>query len=105
MRRCTTPTITATIDADLTGLDIRMAFRQSSYAPIVKTDDDLDVTIEGGTTTVAVALTQADTQSLRDGVPVDVQVRAIGDGGAVALATTIASIDVERILEDGVIDG
>lgn len=104
MRRGTTPTITATIDADLTGLDIRLAFRQSSYAPIVKSGGDLTVSVEGGETTVQATLTQADTLSLRDGVPVDVQLRGYRDGGAVAVATTIGTLEVERILEEGVLD-
>lgn len=104
MRRGTTPTITATVNADLTGLGVHLAFRQKERQPIVKTGDDLTVSIDGGVTTVTTVLTQADTLALNEAYPVDVQIRAIGDGGAVALATTIASVEVDRILQEGVLD-
>lgn len=105
MRRGTTPTITATVDADLTGLDLYLAFRQALMQPIVKTGSALDVEISEGKTIIKTTLTQADTLAMNDAYPVDVQLRAIGDGGSVALATTIASVDVDRILQEGVISG
>jgi len=105
MRRGTTPTITATVDADLTGMTLYLAFKQAGSAPLVKTDADLTVTVEDGATTIETSLTQAETLALCEGVDVKVQLRAVTVGGAVALATDIASIPVERILQDGVLDG
>lgn len=104
MRRGTTPTITATVDADLTGLDLYLAFRQAMAQPIVKTGDALEVEIADGQTTITTTLTQAETLAMSDAYPVEVQVRAIGDGGDVALATTIASVEVDRILQEGVLN-
>ena len=104
MRRGTTPTITATVNADLTGLGVHLAFKQKERQPIVKEGDDLIVTIEGGITTVTAVLTQEDTLALSAEYPADVQIRAIGSGGAVALATTIATVNVDRILQEGVLD-
>ena len=104
MRRGTTPTITATVDADLTGLELYLAFRQGASRPLVKSGSDLQVDVADGKTTIEVKLTQEDTLSLSDTSAVDVQLRAVKDGGAIALATTIASIEVDRILQEGVLD-
>ena len=106
MRRGTTPTITATVDADLTGLALYLAFSQAGCSPLfVKTGDELVVTVDGDQSTIECALTQEDTLKLNAGGMVEVQLRAVASGGAVALATDIASIPVERILQDGVLDG
>lgn len=106
MRRGTTPVITVTVDADLTGLSLHLAFSQAGCSPLfVKTGDELAVTVEDDQTVIECALTQEDTLKLSAGGSVEVQVRAVADGGAVAIATDIASIPVERILQDGVLDG
>lgn len=106
MRRGTTPTITATVDADLTGLTLYLAFSQAGCSPLfVKTGDELVVTVDGDQSTIECALTQEDTLKLNAGGMVEVQLRAVASGGAVALATDITSVPVERILQDGVLNG
>lgn len=102
MRRGTTPTITATVNADLTGMSVHLAFKVGGSV-IVKQGDDLTVSVEDGETTVSCALTQEDTLSMRSGKECEVQIRAVQDDGRVAIATCIGSIPVKRILEEGVI--
>ena len=106
MRRGTTPTITATVNADLTGMAVHLAFRVGGSV-IVKQGDDLTVVVDNSgeepITTVSTSLTQEDTLSMRSGKECEVQIRAVQDDGAVAIATCIGSIPVKRILEEGVI--
>jgi len=106
MRRGTTPTITATVDADLTGMAVHLAFKVGNNV-IVKQGDDITLeteTVEQQTVThVSTNLTQEDTLSMRSGKECEVQIRAVQDDGAVAIATCIGSIPVKRILEEGVI--
>lgn len=104
MRRGTTPTITATVNADLTGMAVHLAFKVGGNV-IVKQGDDLDIVVdsEEETTTVSTSLTQEDTLSMRSGKECEVQIRAVQDDGAVAIATCIGTIPVKRILEEGVI--
>lgn len=106
MRRGTTPTITATVNADLTGMSVHLAFKVGN-ALIVKQGDDISMeteTVESETVThVSTNLTQEDTLSMRSGKECEVQIRAVQDDGAVAIATCIGTIPVKRILEEGVI--
>lgn len=104
MRRGTTPTITATVNADLTGMAVHLAFKVGGNV-IVKQGADLEVMVdsEEETTTVSTSLTQEDTLSMRSGKECEVQIRAVQDDGAVAIATCIGTIPVKRILEEGVI--
>ena len=103
MRRGTTPTITATVDADLTGFDLHLAFSQNFDLVFEKTGAELSVSVDGDVTTVECALTQEDTLKLSAKSRVEVQLRAVTSAGAVAVATDIAALDVERILQDGVL--
>ena len=105
MRRGTTPTITATVDADLTGMALYLAFKQRGCCPIVKSDDDLAVTVEDGVTTIVTTFTQQETLSMRADAKLEAQLRAVERNGTVAIATNIGSIDVMRILQEGVLDG
>ena len=104
MRRGTTPTITATVNADLTGMAVHLAFKVGGSV-IVKQGADLTIVVdsEEETTTVSTSLTQEDTLSMRSGKECEVQIRAVQDDGAVAIATCIGTIPVKRILEEGVI--
>lgn len=106
MRRGTTPTITATVNADLTGMAVHLAFKVGGSV-IVKQGDDLTVVVDNSgeepITTVSTSLTQEDTLSMRSGKECEVQIRAVQDDGAVAIATCIGTIPVKRILEEGVI--
>lgn len=105
MRRGTTPTITATVDADLTGMTLYLAFKQAGTPPIVKTDGDLEVTVEDGQTVIECALTQAETLAMREGVDVKVQLRAVTNSGRTAVASNVGTIPVSAILQDGELDG
>lgn len=106
MRRGTTPTITATVNADLTGMSVHLAFKVGNQV-IVKQGTGITMeteTVQSETVThVSTSLTQEDTLSMRSGKECEVQIRAVQDDGAVAIATCIGSIPVKRILEEGVI--
>lgn len=108
MRRGTTPTITATVNADISHMSIHLAFKVGSTL-IVKTGEDLEVstvTEDGKTSTVIVAvLSQEETLKMKSGKECEVQIRAVEANGTIAIATTIGSIPVKRILEEGVIYG
>ena len=109
MRRGTTPTINVTVPSDISLMSIHLAFKVGRTL-IEKKGADLTVTTEtdakGNVSThVSCKLSQADTLSMAAGQNCEVQIRAIDDGGLTALATTIASLPVERILQDGELDG
>ena len=99
MRRGTTPTITLTVDADLTGWTVYLALAQAGSV-IVLEDDRVEATVSEGVTTLEFTLSQEETLSLAE-TPVELQVRAIRDG--TALATDIRRLPVDRILQGGVI--
>lgn len=98
MRRGTTPNITVSVDADLSELDIHLAFDAGTL--IVKSGDDLDVEYADGVTTVSAKLTQADTLSMTTGHCM-VQLRAFNADGSIAMATDIGTVRVDGILEEG----
>ena len=108
MRRGTTPTITATVNADISDMSIHLAFRVGSTL-IVKQGEDLDVSTiiedEETHTQIVTSLTQEDTLAMKSGKECEVQIRAVQADGTIAIATTIGSIPVKRILEEGVIRG
>lgn len=60
MRRGTTPTITVSVDADITDMNIHLAFKCGSRL-IVKQGDDLTVEAVEGGTEITTTLTQQDT--------------------------------------------
>ena len=103
MRRGTTPTITVSVDADITDMSIHLAFKCGSRL-IVKQGDDLTVEAVDGGTEITTILTQQDTLAMRSGGDVDVQIRAVKQDGDVAIATTIGKLPVKRILEEGYIN-
>ena len=100
MRRGTTPTITLTVDADLTGHAVYVTLRAPHREPLTLENDRLTQTVIEGITTLEFTLTQEETLSFCG--PCEVQVRAIKNG--VAIATNIGTVDVNRILLEGVID-
>lgn len=107
MRRGTTPTITLTVDKDISdGWTLYATFR-SGMRNVTLENDRMTIELEpateteGDKTLIAVTLTQEETLSLGVG-NAEVQVRAIKDG--TAIATDIKTIDVGRIIKDGVID-
>jgi hypothetical protein len=66
-------------------------------------NDGLTVEVEKGTSTINVLLTQLQTLSFNSNTKCEVQIRAYKGGSAVA--TSIETLDVKRILMDGVIGG
>lgn len=105
MRRGTTPTIRVTVaDADITGMRIYLTL-ESGRTEITRENDSLEISLEDGDTVILCRLTQAETLAFKPGQRCEVQIRAIDNGGAVALASTIGSIPVDRILLDGELDG
>lgn len=98
----TTPTKPITVDADLSGLKIYLTFKNGSKL-ITKTNDDLSLEYqaEPPKTTITAILTQAETLSFAPNSTVEIQVRAVDDSGYPAVATTIATESVGRILLGG----
>lgn len=103
MRRGTTPTLVVTVGADLSGLEVHLAINSGGL--LIKETSDLEIEIEDGTTTITAKLTQNDTLAMKSGQNCEVQVRAYTADGSIAMATTIGSVPVDRILEDGFLGG
>ena len=105
MRRGTTPTIVVTVDGDITQMDIYLTFK-CGRRELTKTGADLDVSTESHDqatwTRIECKLTQDDTLDMQAGQKCEVQVRACSGEGT-AIATTIGSVPIDRILKDGVI--
>lgn len=107
MRRGTTPTITLTVDKDVSdGWTLYATFRSGMHNVTLENDRmtielEPSTETEGDKTLITVTLTQEETLSLGVG-NAEVQVRAIKD--STAIATDIQRVDVGRILKDGVID-
>lgn len=103
MRRGTTPTIRAIVKKnDLTEYNLYLTFKCGAVRTI-KSGSDLNVTLDGEDTRIECALTQKDTLAFPAGQKCEVQIRAERANGTVAVATTIGSVPVERILQDGII--
>ena len=100
MRRGTTPTLTLTVDADLTGHTVYVTLRNDG-GTVELTNDRLTLDVADNVTTLGLTLTQQETLALC-ACPAEVQVRAIKDG--VAIATDIRHVSVSRILKEGAIN-
>ena len=99
MRRATTPQVEIRLDESMEGLWYRVAFSQRGKAPIVKDQDDCELSEDGRT--IRVMLTQEETLSFDALGTVRVQVR-FGSGGS-ACATDIATIPILEILDEEVV--
>lgn len=97
MRRGTTPTLVFTTDTDLTDYNRVILTLECGGESFDFEGDRLGVT----TDSLSVTLTQAETLAL--GGIVEAQVRAVSTEG-VAIASDICSLDVKRILKEGVIN-
>lgn len=100
MRRGTTPAIVLTVDMDITAYTVYVTLKSHSKVLTI-TNDDLTMDYADQKTTIAFSLTQQQTLDFSVGT-CEVQVRAIHDG--TAIATDIQTLDVGRILKEGVID-
>ena len=105
MRRGTTPTVTLSVTntdgspCDLSGQEIHVAF-ESGSKKLIKTEDDMTVTVGDTATTLSIPLSQAETLSFREGKTVRVQLRCKSATGK-AQATNIGSFTADEILEEG----
>lgn len=97
MRRGTTPTITITVDLDLTqASNLFVTFKQGDRVVCEKTLEDVTIT----ETSVICELDQNDTLALKDGL-VRFQIRAtLGDS---KVASTVMTASVDEILKGGAI--
>lgn len=100
MIQYTTPTITLTIDASLTGT-YYVTLQQGS-TEITKTGNDLTVTAGEDSTTILMPLSQEETALFSDTAPVSVQVNIVN--GSQRVATNIATFKSLRNLLDEVIE-
>lgn len=100
MRRGTTPAIVLTVDMDITSYTVYVTLKNRS-AELTLTNDSVVMDFDDGKTSIAFSLTQEQTLKFGTGT-CEVQVRAIHDG--TAIATDIKTMDVNRILKEGVID-
>ena len=103
--RGTTPTVTCTVDMDLTDYSCYMAIGTKAGKPwfvVDNTQMDFSVDTSGETpvSTLAYTLTQEQTLKCKAGASY-VQLRVIKDGNA--LATDWGKLTVGDIIEDGVI--
>lgn len=97
--RGTTPTNIFNVNVDLTDAeDIIISYAQKGNVVINKTISDIDVTEDALSTT----LTQTETLKLDAAYDVDIQIRALFDDGT-AIASDIITVDVGKILYEGVI--
>lgn len=100
MRRGTTPAIVLTVDMDITAYTVYVTLKNHG-SEVTLSNDSVTMELDDGKTSIAFSLTQEQTLKFGTGT-CEVQVRAIHDG--TAIATDIKTIDVNRILKEGVID-
>lgn len=101
MIRGTTPDFLLTIDGyDITGKRVYVTISQG-MRKITKTNDELEIRMDGENAEIGLSLTQQDTLGLMVG-SADVQVRMIDENGY-AEATDIAKINISRVLLEKVI--
>lgn len=95
----TTPTITLMVDADLTGMSVYVTIEQGETEITI---DDATVTVEGGSSTIDVTLTQAQTALFSRG-SCNVQVNWM-DATGNRTATVVRSIPIGVQLLDSVLE-
>lgn len=100
-RRGTTPTIVAKVPVDLTGYELHLSIGRGSKR-VERREDEMEVTVEDGSTVMRATLTQDETLAMRAGSACPVQLRALSPDG-VAVATNIKSFKVLEVTENGVI--
>lgn len=101
MYRGTTPTLFLELDTDLSLTDISEMWVTFKTSTVEVTKSLSDVSIDDETKTIVVSLTQEETLKLYNG-NCEVQVR-FRDESNLAYATTIADVNIGRILKEGVI--
>ena len=101
MRRGTTPLITLTVPMDLRGWSVYITLK-NGVKQLTFENDMVSVDYADGISTLRFVLTQEQTLSFKVG-ECEIQLRAAKDGSAVA--SSIGTVKIERIIMDGVIDG
>lgn len=101
MYRGTTPTLFLELDTELSLTDISEMWVTFKTSTVEVTKSLSDVTIDDENKTIVVSLTQEETLKLYNG-NCEVQVR-FRDESDLAYATTIANVNIGRILKEGVI--
>ena len=108
MRRGTTPTLHVTVKSDISDWTIYLALK-CGRTLIVKTGDDLTISTDTQSqrtvTVIECVLTQKDTIMMTAGQECEVQVRAVRNEGAEAVASDVVAVPVSRILQDGILNG
>lgn len=100
MRRGTTPAIVLTVDADLTDYSVYVTIDSGCKQTIIG-NERLSMSYADGATSIEFALTQEETLAFSPG-QAEIQVRAVHNDTAVA--TDIRTVNIGRILQEGVID-
>ena len=101
MTRGTTPTIVLTLDTDLPLNDIAELWVTFKASTVEVTKSLSDVSLDSVNKKITLELSQEDTLKLYN-CKCEVQVR-FRTGNDLAYATSIASVDINRILKEGVI--
>jgi hypothetical protein len=100
--RGTTPTITVTVNLDLTGYTCYLSIgRKSNQARVTAKNDQMEMSVEGNVSTLAYTLTQDQTLALSEG-EAQMQLRVIE--GDTALASEWVPVTIGGILQNGKID-
>ena len=101
MYRGTTPTIVLNVTGEnFTGDTVYVTLQQENHK-ITKTGADLNITPDGDDATIEVFFTQEETLSFRRGTGL-IQIRWIAADGTAA-ASPIKKVDIDPILQEGVI--
>lgn len=106
MRRGTTPTLTFKVPGhDLTAMTLYLAFKQKGHDVHVKTGTALTASYdaEADETIIECSFTQEETLAFSTG-NIEIQLRATENGGITAIASHIVSVDIKRILQEGVLE-
>lgn len=102
MIRGTTPTIRLKAKFDLRGWNNYVTLKQGLVEYTFE-NDDVEIEFEDGYSIVSFMLTQEQTLSFNENNKVEIQLRAAK--GNSAIASKVATVDVDRILMGGIIDG
>lgn len=98
--RGTTTQINATVPLDLTDYTLYLSIGDLRNPRLTITGSQIEVTVEGETSTIAATLTQADTLALKAGKTL-MQLRGVKDGYSFASYTV--GVTVLELVKDGVI--
>ena len=101
MRRGTTPVITLSVDMDITEYTVFVALKSRNHSLILD-DSRISKDFQDGKTVIVFALSQAETLDFSPG-ECKVQIRAVK--GQTAIATDIGMLEIDPILQQGIIHG